>query len=215
VTRIKLCGITRPADAAALNEALPDFAGFVFAESSRRRVTPAQAAALRRLLDPRIVTVGVFVDQPLDLAASLVQDEVIDLVQFHGTETAADIAALKAMVTVPVIKAVSVTTLADVTTPTTPDPENPADPAHPADCLLFDHGKGGTGHSFDLDLIRQAKAAGTLTSKPFFIAGGLNESNLPAALALNPYGVDISSGAETNGQKDPTKIAHLVALVTK
>jgi phosphoribosylanthranilate isomerase len=214
VTRIKICGVNRAEDAVPINEALPDFAGFVFVGSSRRAVEPAHAAALRQLIDPRVVLVGVFRDAPVEFVADLVAEGTVDFAQLHGAESAEYIRDLKARVNVPVIKAVSVTSLADVATPTAPDPEWPTDPNHPADCLLFDNGTGGTGATFDLALIGEARALGRLPSKPFFIAGGVGLDNLDDVLKLRPYGVDISSGAETDGVKDPAKIKALVAAVT-
>jgi phosphoribosylanthranilate isomerase len=83
----------------------------------------------------------------------------------------------------------------------------------PADFLLFDNGTGGTGKRFDTGFIRAAMADGTLAAKPFFIAGGVNESNIGEIIALGPYGIDISSGAETGGAKDAAKIARLVGAV--
>jgi phosphoribosylanthranilate isomerase len=215
VTRIKICGISRAEDAVPINAAMPDFAGFVFVESSRRYVEPEHAAGLRDVIDPRVVTVGVFRDHPAEFVADLVERGVIDFAQLHGAESAAYIRQLKTLINVPVIKAVSVTSLADVATPNRPDPECPTDPDHPADALLFDHGAGGTGAVFDLDLIEQARALGRLPRKPFFIAGGVGEDNLAEVLSHKPYGVDISSGAETGGVKDPEKIARLVAAVVK
>jgi phosphoribosylanthranilate isomerase len=220
VIRIKICGLTRPDDVAALNRAGGDqadlvLAGFVFAPGSRRLVTADQAHDLRRRLDRRITAVGVFRDAPVELVAELVEAGTIDWAQLHGAEPADYIRRLKALVDVPVVKAVAVAGPADLAVPETADPDRPTDPGHPADYLLFDHPGGGSGHSFDLAWIDQARAAGRLPAKPFFIAGGLREDNLARALARHPYGVDLSSGAETNGRKDPDKISRLVRAVAR
>jgi phosphoribosylanthranilate isomerase len=213
VTWIKLCGVTRPSDIAAVNEALPDFVGFVFVASSRRQVDAAQAVGLRRLLDRRITAVGVFRDAPVEFVAELVSRRLIDWVQLHGGESSDYLHQLRSQVEVPIIKAVAVTAWADVSTPDTPDPTCPTDSAYPADYLLFDRAGGGSGRSFDHSLIAQARAQGRLPAKPYFIAGGLNLDNLNTALELQPTGVDISSGAETAGRKDPDKILRLVRAV--
>ena len=92
--KIKICGLTRPQDIDIVNETLPDYIGFVFAES-RRRVTPAQAAALKRRLDQRIKAVGVFVNHDPGALERLAGDGVVDLVQLHGDEDAAYIEEIR------------------------------------------------------------------------------------------------------------------------
>jgi len=211
--RIKICGLTRPEETEAINRALPDFVGFVFAADSRRRVTPQRAAALRALIAPEVVTVGVFRDAPAEGIAELVERGVIGAVQLHGHESAEAIFRLRQLVAAPVVKAVSVHGLASVTVPTPADPTRATDPAFPADWLLFDHGPGGTGRSFDLALIDRARQARSLPAKPFFIAGGVGLGNLAEVLRRRPDGVDVSSGAESDGAKDPDKVRRLVELV--
>ena len=84
MTKVKFCGLTRLCDIEAVNELMPDYAGFVFFKKSRRYVTPEQAALLKKALDPSIKSVGVFVDEPLENVVSLVLSGVIDVVQLHG-----------------------------------------------------------------------------------------------------------------------------------
>lgn len=199
-TKIKVCGLSRPQDIEAVNAALPDFIGFVFAES-RRRVEEAQARALKTLLDSRITAVGVFVNAPVEQVARLCEERVINITQLHGDEDEAYITRLKELTDAPVIKAARVQSAADIL----------ATQALPCDYLLLDtyipNAYGGSGKAFDYALIPPLE-------KPFFLAGGLNAQTLPAALARHPYAVDISSGAETTGGvKDGAKIAELVAMV--
>jgi len=196
MTRIKICGLFREADIAAVNEARPDFAGFVFA-SSRRQVSPEQSAALSRLLDPAIVPVGVFVDEPVENIVALFQEGTIRIAQLHGQETEATIEALKRLADIPVIKAIRVSRPADILAWSTTV----------ADFLLLDNGPGGTGQSFDWRLIPPI-------DKRWFLAGGLDEHNIRQALSLSPppWCLDVSSGAETNGVKDRAKILNLVRL---
>ena len=96
MTKIKLCGLSRPEDIAAANALKPDFIGFVFA-ASRRQVTPEAALRLRRLLDPAIPAVGVFVDEAPDRVADLLNRGVIQIAQLHGCEGEEDLARLRAL----------------------------------------------------------------------------------------------------------------------
>jgi phosphoribosylanthranilate isomerase len=199
MTKIKICGLTRQWDISIVNQVLPEYVGFVFAES-RRRVAKEQAAAMKERLDPRIKAVGVFVNTGPNWIAELVSDGIVDLVQLHGDEDAAYIAALKKMITCPIIKAVRVQSPAQVS-----EAESLI-----CDYLLLDAFKadayGGTGTSFDYGLIPKL-------TKPYFLAGGLNTENIKQALEVHPYCVDISSGVEINGVKDAGKIREIVKIV--
>ena len=119
--------------------------------------------------------------------------ELIDIAQLHGTEPEEDILFIKKMTGRPVIKAVSVETQSDC------EKYNESG----ADYILLDNGKGGTGKCFDWKLI------GNVT-KPFFLAGGINESNIDEAIAISPYAVDVSGGVETDGFKDEDKIRKII-----
>lgn len=195
--KIKLCGLTRLCDIDAVNEAMPDYIGFVFAKS-RRQVTPDTAAKLKQHLSEKIKAVGVFVNESPKKIADFYQKGIIDFAQLHGSETESDLLALKKLVPhLPLIKALRVEQDVDL---------------HPwqnscADFLLLDHGAGGTGHSFDWNLIPNL-------NKPFFLAGGLSHKNILSGIAqTHPYGVDLSSGIETDGLKDRNKILEIVRMV--
>jgi phosphoribosylanthranilate isomerase len=198
--KIKICGLTRMTDIDAVNGALPDFVGFVFADS-RRQVGFDDAAAMRRRLDARIRAVGVFVDADPRGIVRLCESGVIDLVQLHGDEDADYIAQLKNETDCPVIKAVRVQRRQQVL----------AAEALPCDCLLLDaylkDAAGGTGEVFDHALIPELK-------KPYFLAGGLNAGNIKTAAALTrkPFCLDVSSGVETGGVKDAAKIREIVRI---
>jgi len=193
---VKICGLTRIADIQAANTAEPDYIGFVFYSKSRRYVTPEEAAELKKQLKPQIKAVGVFVDEDPALVVRLLQEEAIDIAQLHGGEEEAYIRSVRAGTGKPVMKAVSVCSEQDILA--WKDSE--------ADYLLLDHGSGGTGESFDWALIPEI-------SKPWFLAGGLHEGNLGSALATGAYALDISSGAEMKGKKDPEKIMKLVSRI--
>jgi tryptophan synthase beta chain len=184
-------------DIDAVNVSRPDYIGFVFAES-KRRVTRTQAIELRKSLAPGIVPVGVFVNESPNTIVSLIGLGIIDAVQLHGTEDEAYIKMLRSMCDKPIIKAVSMDNPKDIQRYENSD----------ADYLLLDNGAGGTGQSFDWDLIEKIR-------KPFFLAGGLNANNVEEAIErIGPFAVDISSGAEgENGLKDGEKIRTIVKMI--
>ena len=193
---VKICGLSRMEDIDAVNRILPDFIGFVFAPS-RRRVDEKTAAALREKLDDRILPVGVFVNQDIELAANLYKNGVISLVQLHGDEDGSYIKRLKESCGCPVIKSIGI---ADTLPPL---PDTP-------DYLLFDTlsaQRGGIGKAFNWRVIKD------FTAKPYFLAGGLSAGNAAEAIKiLHPFCVDVSSGVETDGVKDPEKIREFVRI---
>lgn len=200
MTRIKICGLTRQEDIAAVNHFLPDYVGFVFAPS-RRQVTAEQAADLSRMLRKEICPVGVFVNAPEDDVARLAEQGVIRMIQLHGQETPELIERLHDRVpSVPVIRAVRM------------EPGHRLDEwqQSAADYLLLDAGAGGTGTMFDHGLLEEL---GGLT-KPWFLAGGMNPANAAKAVRrFHPFGIDVSSGVETDGKKDERKIESMIRSV--
>lgn len=198
MSKVKICGICRPQDIDAVNEALPDYIGFVFAKS-RRQIDAKQACRLRQKLDKRICPAGVFVDTELQEIIALCKDGVIDAVQLHGHEDALYLKQLRDALCVPIIKAVRVQNTRQILDADTLS----------CDFLLLDtfdeRTAGGSGKRFDWSLIPPL-------DKPYFLAGGINAENIRQAIALKPYCIDISSGAETHGYKDKSKIAMLVSI---
>ena len=162
MTRIKLCGLTRPCDIRAANGLKPEYIGFVFALKSRRYVSPEKARELRAMLDAPIRAVGVFVNETPEKVAGLLNGGVIDLAQLHGGEDETYIARLRALTDKPLIQAFRVDTAADL--------ERARDSA--ADHILLDHGPGGTGTAFDWSLLRGF-------DRPFFLAGALARRTQP------------------------------------
>ena len=193
--RIKLCGMSRECDIGYANEACPDYIGFVIDyPKSRRSVTRDRAALLKGLLRPEIKAAGVFVNYPESACAEMAECGIIDMIQLHGSEDAAYISRLRALTRAPIIKAVRVTARADIE----------AAQALGADFLLLDSGTG-SGRAFDHSLIPRG------LSVPFFLAGGLDPDNLAAAaLAVQPFAVDMSSGVESGGYKDREKMLRAV-----
>ena len=198
MTKIKLCGLSRPCDIETANELKPEYIGFVFAPKSRRYVTPEKAKALRQLLASEIHAVGVFVNENPERVACLLNNSVIDIAQLHGSEGEDYIKQLRTITDQPIIKAFRIETAGGIT-----DAESCT-----ADYVLLDSG-AGTGTTFDWNLIQNIK-------RPYFLAGGLEAHNVENAIkVLHPFAVDVSSGIETDGVKDKLKMAAFVAAVRK
>lgn len=198
MTKIKLCGLTRPEDIDAANALEPDFVGFVFAPKSRRYVTAEQARALGAQLSSAIQAVGVFVDEEPEEVAVLLETGVIQLAQLHGREDEGYLERLRALTGKPLIQAFRIKT---------PEDLGRAERSS-ADYILLDSG-AGTGTAFDWGLL-------TSVRRPYILAGGLGPDNVAQAVrTLHPWGVDVSSGIETGGVKDFHKMAAFVAAVRK
>ena len=198
MTKIKLCGLSRLCDIEAANKLNPEYIGFVFAPKSKRYITPEKAGELKGLLSPSIAAVGVFVNETPDAIARLLNSGVIEIAQLHGGEDEDYITQLRQLTDKPVIQAFRIETTNDIKTAK----------QSTADYILLDSG-AGTGTVFDWNLIREVK-------RPYFLAGGLDPGNVGEAIrALSPFAVDVSSGIETDGYKDKTKMAAFAAAVRK
>lgn len=197
--KVKYCGLRRVEDIRSANETNPDYVGFVFAKDRRRYVEPEVARLLRNGLHPQIGVVGVFVDEEVEVVASLLREDIIDIAQLHGHEDAAYIEHLRSLTDKPIWKAFHIETAEDVA----------AARDSKVDLVLVDKGIGGTGMVFDWSLLADM-------DKPFLLAGGLTIDNIEEALAVvKPYGVDVSSGIETDGVKDPEKMKVFMEKVRK
>jgi len=197
-TRVKICGLTNLQDARFVSGALADFLGFIFYEESPRYIEPAKAGAIINWIEgPKCV--GVFVNQPLDDVNMIAKQTGIDLVQLHGEESP----GYCELVEKPVIKAVHVGE--DDTAETVEKKVNEYRDA--ADYLLFDTKVdglwGGTGKSFDWDLLSSA-----IDEPRFFLSGGIDAGNVAQACkSAGPFAVDLSSSLESEpGKKDFDKI---------
>lgn len=202
MTKIKICGLSWLCDVDYVNAAMPDFCGFIInVPSSRRNITVPQLRRLRARLRPGIVPVGVFVDAPETLAAQLVAEGLIDVVQLHGHEDNEYIKRLRRAMAGPpgrIIQAFKIRDAADVS--------RAMDST--ADMLLLDGG-AGDGRTFDWSLLSGV-------DRPYFLAGGLGPHNLASALeTVAPWGVDMSSGVETGGFKDNSKIMKVMDILNR
>ena len=201
MTAIKFCGLRRPEDIEYANICLPEYIGFVFAES-RRRVSLPEALRLRAGLDPRVKAVGVFANAETGFIKEALECGAIDMAQLHGGEDEEYIVRARAALACPIIRAVGVGDGA-ASIPWTGS----------ADYLLFDtltlRGLGGSGMSFNW---RSLKGVGGA----YFLAGGLNAGNVREALRLlRPFCVDISSGAESDGFKDLMKMKIITEMIRR
>lgn len=199
-TKIKICGLRRREDILAVNEAKPDYCGFIIEfPRSFRSITEVQVRELVQELSAKISAVGVFVNAPIELVSGLLNDGTLALAQLHGQEDESYIRELKKITGKPVIKAFSVKTKEDIEKAL----------ISPADYILLDQGSGGTGKTFDWSLIPKIR-------REFFLAGGIGAENLRQAVQkIRPYAVDLSSSVETDRWKDPVKIRQVVDIVKK
>lgn len=198
MTKIKLCGISRSEDIVAVNQWKPDYIGFVFYKKSVRYVSPEKARRLKKQLLPGIQSVGVFVNEAPEVIAGLLEEGVIDAAQLHGQEDFQYLHALRELTCKPLIQAIQIRSEKDL--------YKAADST--ADLLLLDSG-AGTGQTFDWNLLKNIR-------QDFFLAGGLDAQNVAEAICqVHPYGVDVSSGIETNGKKDREKIAAFITAARK
>lgn len=195
MTKIKMCGIRRTADIEYVNKLMPDYIGYVFDEKRKRYVTPENAAELTKLLDEKIIPVGVFVDAPYETVSNIAKSGTVKAVQLHGNESEDYIARLK-MEDIFVIKAFIVRSESDI--------ERANDSS--ADLVLLDAGMGD-GKQFDYRLLCGMK-------RKYFLAGGLDKNNVGDAIRkLAPYAVDVSSGIETDGVKDFDKMKEFMISI--
>ena len=223
--KVKMCGISNVETIPAIVDAKPDYMGLVFAPS-KRQVTVEQAKTLVEELHKQyavrynseaeqtesvtsldtassetIKTVGVFVNETVENLLKIAEEVKLDVIQLHGDEDESFIQILKEQSNVEVWKAVQVRSAADA--------EKWIDSS--ADMLLFDayhkDERGGTGEVFDWSSLDEFE-------RPFMLAGGIDSTNVARAIrTVRPYGIDISSGIETNGVKDNEKMKAFTNIV--
>jgi len=203
--RIKICGLFREEDIDFVNEARPNYIGFVFAKSSRQISAPL-AQYLRFRLADDIIPVGVFVNAPIHFITELYQNGIISIAQLHGTEDESYISQLKKQ-SVTAIRQTKNEPIKVIKTIIHENIKTKVLLPSSADYILLDSG-AGSGKTFNWDKLLSLK-----TKRPWFLAGGIDLENINKAMELEPFALDISSGAETKGVKDREKILKLVAAV--
>lgn len=196
--KIKICGLQSIEDISYVNGMNIDYAGFIFVENSKRRISIEQAFLMKNALSPAIESVGVFQNEDIKKIINIAKKGIINIIQLHGSEENTYIKSLKESTGLKVIKAFKIEDSIQNTI---------------ADYILFDsisnNTFGGTGKTFDWKLIPQ-------TDKKVFLAGGLNANNIEKAInTVHPYCVDINSGVEINGKKNHQKIIEIVQRIRK
>lgn len=195
MTLVKMCGLHRLQDIDYINEVGPDMAGMVLSPGFRRTVPIRVARTMAARLNHNISSVGVFVDSPVEEVSDIARFLELDMVQLHGAESDAYIVELQETLGLPVIKSFGVSRdqleMATIS---------------PADFILIDPGRG-SGNTFDLSLLDGLE-------RNVIIAGGLTPDNVADAIRkAHPFGVDTSSGIETDGSKDRKKMIRFISAV--
>lgn len=205
MTKVKICGVTLPDDAAAVSAAGADFIGFNFWSKSKRYLEPNRApilaAAARGAGNAQIV--GVFVDAPPKTIAELMQVIDLDVIQLHGSEAPDDLAEIETLTKRPIWKAIAA------------DRTQTID-RYTCDAILLDTPtpqRGGSGTTFDWSIARDVCVR--YPARLVVLAGGLTPENVAGAVAtVGPWAIDVASGVETApGIKDATKVRALIAAV--
>ncbi|MGN8645882.1 phosphoribosylanthranilate isomerase [Gracilibacillus sp. HCP3S3_G5_1] len=201
MVQVKICGLQNKEAMEAAIEAGTDFIGLVFARS-KRRVTKEQAATLAKFVPAHVKKVGVFVNERIEVIREIAQDVGLDYVQLHGDESP----IFCKEVGLPVIKAFEIREASDLAK------------IRAYDCAYYlldsPAGKyrGGSGQTFDWQLAKEYD----FLNKKILLAGGLNADNIEEAITeVAPFGVDVSSGVETDGKKDVDKIKAFIDAVKK
>jgi phosphoribosylanthranilate isomerase len=194
--QVKICGLSRLVDIDIVNEERPDYCGFIINyPKSKRSLSPEDLSPLLARLGTHISTVGVFVDQPLDLVAGILNRTKIAVAQLHGKEDNEYISRLRLKTSKPIWQAFEVTGIEDIDRAVNSQ----------ADLVLLDAGKGA-GLAFDWTLLEGFP-------RPFALAGGLRLDKLERPLRTGASLLDVSSGVESGGKKDPEKVKSFVNLV--
>lgn len=188
MTKIKICGLMTESDIKAVNQAEPDYAGFIFA-GGRHHVDLKQVLKLRKLLDPKIISVGVFVDASIDEMLEAVTSGAVSVIQLHGHESEELVEKLKSF-DIKIIQVFKLPTEKAVQTN--------------ADILMIDSGSGD-GQILDWSY---------LPVRPNILAGAIDINNVSMAIKqVAPDIIDVSRGVETDNKKDPLKIKQIVNKV--
>ncbi len=226
--KTKICGLKSLREIEIVNKYSPDYAGFVFA-GEKRKINEEIALSLRRELSREIQAVGVFVNESIETIAKMCEKNIIQLVQLHGDEDRDYLKALKLQIGVPVIKAVRVQSAEQIIDALT----------LPCDYFLYDtysaYSYGGEGKRFDETVLTEVYKEGLDDGKeelgggkeepdyrreglqkPYFIAGGLTAQNISLFdNRLKPFGLDVSSGVESMGEKDEKKVKEFLLAASK
>lgn len=194
--KVKICGLSRECDISMVNELKPDFCGFIINfPKSKRNVNVDRLKELVKDLNPDVIPVGVFVNQPAELIAELLNDNVIAIAQLHGSEDNEYIKELRNLTNKTIWKAIQIKDKCDIISCND----------CLADFLIIDSGQG-SGVTFDWTFLEGL-------DRPFGLAGGLNLDNVGEALKTSARLLDVSGGVETDGFKDYDKVKAFIDSV--
>ena len=197
MARVKICGINSPEDVEIVNELKPDYVSFAFYKN-KRQVTYEKARKLKQLLDKDIRVIGVFVDENTNVVASAANDDLLDVIEFHGNEGPGEIERIKAFTSKPIIQGFRIRSRADV--------EIALD-SHADSILMYSDSECGV--PMDWKLL-------TNVTRPYFLAGGLNADNIEKAIKIcHPFAVSVTTGVETDGIKDREKMAAFIKIARR
>lgn len=201
--RIKFCGMTSATDALEAVRLGVDAIGLIFVPTSRRRVSPSRAREIALALPPLVARVGLFQDADEAEVRAVLAEVPLDVLQFHGGESAAYCASFGR----PYLKAVP---MAEANALALAEADHPQAQGYVLDAHQAGS-SGGTGRRFDWSLVPRA------TARPILLAGGLTPENVHDAIVqVRPYGVDVVSGIEAGpGLKDYARMAAFVSEVER
>jgi len=195
MTKIKICGIRRLIDIEYLNELQPEYAGFIFAKSTRK-VDKDHAFNLMKNLSGYIKKVGVFVDEDPAVVLEIAKKLKLQVLQFHGHENQEYINKFEGFEIWKALKINNIQSISEIRN-------------YKCAKFLLDNSIAGSGESFNWELVQ-----GKVDGSSIMLAGGLTSDNVENGIVqLKPYGVDVSSGVETKGFKDYTKIKEFIKKV--
>lgn len=201
--KIKICGLRSSEDVSYVNLFMPDYAGFILAPGFRRTVAIEDAKFFASKINKGISKVGIFLDQPVESVAYHADYVGLDIIQLHGNEDNDYISALRKITDAEIWNVFKVKNTEEI--------ENSL--ASSADMILFDTYMpdiaGGTGKKVNTEILKQCNI-----NRDYILAGGIDTENLAEILdGISPYGIDVSSGVETNGIKDVEKIGKIIKQI--
>lgn len=200
---VKFCGMRRVKDIEYANECRPDYVGFILSEGFKRSVDFGTFYELNTYLDKDIKRTGVFVNEPIENILHCAYNESLDVIQLHGGEDEKYIGKLRKHFSGEIWKAVRAKSPEDIE----------REQKKSCDKLLIDsfseNAYGGTGKRINTEIVKNAEI-----TKPFFIAGGITAENVSEIVRdVRPYGIDLSSGIETDGFKDFSKMKNIMRIL--
>lgn len=203
MTAVKFCGMRRVEDIEYANQCRPDYAGFILSDGFKRSVDFGTFYELNTYLDKDIKRAGVFVNEPLENILHCAYNESLDVIQLHGDETEDYIEKLRKVFSGEIWKAGRAKSSEDIEKADRLSCDKLVIDSFSEDCV------GGTGKRINTEIVKNAEI-----TKPFFIAGGIAAENIAEIVRdTKPYGIDISSGIETDGFKDINKMKKIMRIL--